>query len=184
MNVRTFIQILFRSPKLTLSAAGVILLYVVAWQAGIKKSVVLISRYSEISSAAGKQQQRARPEELLIRLENLDRQMGCSDLAEDEIRQSILEHLSQAGSSCPFKMVDIPAGYVYGKQGYAVMVNTFVLAGDYPDLLRLMYRIDTSHSSGRVISSRLFMHKTYQLSAPELRLALYFQHIKKKNGKL
>jgi len=117
---------------------------------------------------------------MLRRLENLDLSMGCSNLPGNDIRQAILERLSQTGKSCPFKMVDIPEAYTYEKQGYSVMVNTFVMTGDYTRLVRLMYSMDTCRAPGRVIASRIFIHKTYQLAIPELRLALYFQHIKKK----
>jgi hypothetical protein len=182
MTMPALIHIVLRSPRIAMMLAGVMLIYLLAWQFGIKKTVSLLSRYEAVNcSAKNPQEQIVRPEELLSRLENLDRLMGCSNLTGDDIRQAILERLSLTGKNHPFTMVDIPEEYVYEKQRYTVTVNTFVVAGGYPALLRLMYSMDTCQAPGQVITSRIYLHKAYQSAVPELRLALYFQHIKKKH---
>jgi|GEM_PF-1533256 len=181
MTIRTKLHILFHSRRLILMITGVVLVYLLSWQFGIKRTVILFMRLSEVSRTARLQQEQiAQPEELFRHLENLDRIMGCSDLTGIDIRQAILDQVSQEERSYPFSMVDIPKGYIYEKQGYTVMVNTFVMAGEYSKLLRLMYNMDTSRTPGQVIASRMFTYKTYQAAEPELRMALYFQHLKKK----
>jgi len=183
MTTSVSFKLLYHSPKLTLKVCGVILIYILAFQFGIRKTIIQFSKYVEMNHTAEKQSDITdSPEELNNRLGSLDRLMGCSELDANVIRQSILERLSRAGKSFPFTMVDIPEGYVYDKQGYTVIVNTFVMTGKYQELLRLLYCMDTARAPGSVVSSRMYFHKTYQLAIPELRLAIFFQHLKKNNN--
>lgn len=178
MTKRVLIQIISHSPKLIFMLTFTLFFYVVAWHFGIRQTVKLIIRYTEMSENDHyNKQQSIQPEDLSRRIEELDIKMGCRDIQSDDIRQSLLDRLTTIGTTFHFSMVDIPAGYIYIKQEYQVMINTFVITGNYNTLLRLMYIMDTTKMSGSLISARMYSHKPYQTAEPELRLALFFQNL-------
>lgn len=180
MNIISIVHILRYSPRLSMMVTGVLVIYLLAWQFGICRTITLLTQYAAVSNTSKIQREhRSSPEDLVLYLDELDNKMGCSDLPGDDIRQAILDRLSQTGRHCPFTMVDIPASYSYKKKEYTVMVNTFIITGNYGNLIRLMYSMDTASAPGNLISTRLYIHRNFHAAAPELRLALYFQHLMK-----
>jgi hypothetical protein len=159
---------------------GVLLLLLLSWHFGFQRTIQLYSRYLILHDKADQQvQYSAGQDRLTGRLNDLRQHLGGADVPENEIRQDILNRLTILGNKYRFYIVGIPAVYAYNREGYRVMINTFILEGSFDQLLKVLYELEMQSFSERIISVKWSVKKSYQSKATKLYMTLFFQHFQK-----
>ena len=169
-----------KSPKLLLLIAGLLFLCFLAYKLAILRTIEVFVKIQELSEkATNLEDLPQRMEAFTATLDNLERIIGGADTSSAGVRQNILNRITVLGEQYPFSITDIPSGYLYREQDYEILINTFVLQGNFRDLLNVLYNLEKDVGSGKVVSSRFYIQKDYLTRKPKLMLAIYLQHIKK-----
>lgn len=174
------ISTVIKNPKLLLWICCALILLILSYRLAITKTIEIIFQYHEL--AEGIDNLTVTPDQvqqLTGKIQDLERVIGYSDLSNEDIRQHILNELSELSEQYQISIIDIPKEIVYRLQDYEVSVNTFILGGSFHHLLNVLHALGNKPGNGKIVSAHFYLHKDFLSVEPKLLLALYLQNIKK-----
>lgn len=158
---------------------GIFLSMILVFQIAVKPTLELKRSYQEkkimlesLSTA---------PQEIKIiseKLNTIDQNLNTKSSLLQDTRDDLLEAISNYCIKNNIKVFSYPKLHLHKNKSFRIESNTIILKGDFKNLLKLIYHMETNVSFSRIASLRYYTELNRKTKREELYLEMIFQNIK------
>ncbi len=120
---------------------------------------------------------------LLVNVKNqlteLDKLIIDKDVHAGQIQQLLMNQIELLKKEHNINITHVPAPHQYQQGQYTVITGAFELEGQFIDLLRLIYQLESQFDQANLASVKFKLKRNLLLNKKELYATIYFQNIKK-----
>lgn len=108
-------------------------------------------------------------------INNLERVIGSTTLKPEQIQQHILEFIAKRN----VQVIEMNPIHSVEKNGFNVYTCEVNVTGNYEQLIKLVYKVETEFKISKLINSTFYVKMNYSTQQKELYLKLLFQNYEK-----
>lgn len=161
--------------------AGVILMVLLVYSLGIKKTM---NAYMEYSDAKKKMELAANAPEMAAQLEKklseMNAKMGDQNTKEQNTTEALLSLIANYCQNNHAVLREFPQTTMAEAENMSIETNRFTIGGDFSTLVNLAYILEQKNKLGKVASVNYQLKKDFKTKEMLLTATVFLQNIKKK----
>lgn len=111
-------------------------------------------------------------------IKNLDDVIGGSKTDPEDVQQKILDFITKKGFVN--NLVSIENVHLNSKNEFLIYTNQIILESNYETLINTLYDIEKHFLHSRVISTKLYLKRKFNINNEKIYLKIIFQNYEKK----
>jgi len=115
-------------------------------------------------------------ESLVVQINQLNRNIGKSDIAPDKVSQEILSEISAFSSNNPVELVQLEKTHSFQTVDFDIFSNQILVEGNYNGILSLSHYMENNFEYARLTNVELFTEENHNSKSKKLYGKLLFQH--------
>ncbi len=169
--------------RLVLTIAGVITTYLLSYNYSFSDSIILKNEY--INNQHKIQELKNAPiiiSNLIKEIAMLDDIINIEDTTSKNSRKRIIDYTESSCKELDLSLIELTEPLIRTQENYIITYNRLVIEGDYFQLVKFIYELETVATNMIIISIKMYSKKERISKKTKIYSEIVFQTIKDKEG--
>ncbi|MCK5856738.1 MAG: hypothetical protein KAG64_04565 [Bacteroidales bacterium] len=169
--------------RLVLTIAGVITTYLLSYNYSFSDSIILKNEH--INNQHKIQELKNAPIIILNltkEIAQLDDIINIEDTTSQDSRKRIIDYTESSCKELDLSLIELTEPLIHTQENYIITYNRLVIEGDYFQLVKFIYELETVTTNMIIISIRMYSKKEKISKKTKIYSEIVFQTIKDKEG--
>ena len=165
--------------KIQLLIGGILLLLFVCYKLALQNTLDVKGEYNRLIASTESLKDTPKRLSLLHQKENyFDSILNQMDLGDTSMQNNLLRVLNEEGEKNNLKVIDFNQPHVFSSDGNELYTYSFVLNGNYNNILKTIYTLEQLGNFGDVVHVNFEKKKNYRTQRNSLTAKVLIQQLK------